>query len=59
MVRTIRRLEDPEGVAARQTASLAGLALTLALIVAGLFLVDVLRGQAVVQSAAMTEFQSF
>jgi predicted metal-binding membrane protein len=49
MVRTARILEDPELAADRQTASLAGLALTLALVVAGLFLVDTLRARALQQ----------
>jgi hypothetical protein len=53
MVRSIRILEDSEHVAARQTASLAALAITLALVVAGLFLVDVLRTSAVQQDCAL------
>jgi hypothetical protein len=40
------RREDSESVFARQTASLAALALTLALVVAGLFLVNALRAPA-------------
>jgi predicted metal-binding membrane protein len=49
MVRTARIPEDPDLAAARQTASLAGLALTLALVVAGLFLVQTLREAAIRQ----------
>jgi hypothetical protein len=46
MVVVARIPEDPELVANRQTASLAALALLLALIVASLFLVDHLRLEA-------------
>ena len=53
MVRTLRILEDPDHVADRQTASLAALAVTLALVVAGLFLIDVLRAAAAVQDCAL------
>jgi hypothetical protein len=54
MVRTARIVEDPERAAARQTSSLAALAVTLALIVAGLYLVDVLRTMALQQDCALT-----
>jgi hypothetical protein len=40
------RRQDSESAVARQTASLAALALTLALVVAGLFLVNALRAPA-------------
>ena len=53
MVRTARFHEDPELAAERQTASLAGLALTLALVVAGLFLVETLRAEALRQDCAL------
>ena len=52
MVRTRRFVEDPELAASRQTASLAALAITLALVVAGLFLVDTLRAAAAQQDCA-------
>ncbi len=54
MVRTARILEDPDRAAARQTNSLAALAVTLALIVAGLYLVDVLHTMALQQDCALT-----
>ncbi len=38
-----RASEDPDTAASRQTGSLAALALTLLLVVTGLYLVDVLR----------------
>jgi hypothetical protein len=53
MVRSARIFEDPDHAAARQTASLAALAITLALVVAGLFLVDVLRTCAMQQDCAL------
>jgi hypothetical protein len=53
MVRTARTFEDPELAAERQTASLAGLAVTLALVVAGLFLVETLRAEALRQDCAL------
>jgi hypothetical protein len=53
MVRTARSLEDPELAANRQTNSLAALAITLCLVVAGLFLVDVLRTTALQQDCAL------
>ena len=53
MVRRVRILEDPELAAARQTASLAALAVSLALIVAGLYLIDVLRANAEAQDCAL------
>jgi hypothetical protein len=53
MVRSVRIFEDPDQAAARQTASLAALAITLALVVAGLFLVDVLRADALQQDCAL------
>ncbi len=53
MVRAARILEDPELAAERQTASLAGLALTLALVVTGLFLVETLRAEATSQDCAL------
>jgi len=53
MVRTARSLEDPDQAAARQTSSLAALAITLALVVAGLYLVDVLRSTAAQQDCAL------
>jgi hypothetical protein len=52
MVRTTRIFEDPDCAAARQTRSLAALAITLALVVAGLYLVDVLRTAAIQQDCA-------
>jgi hypothetical protein len=54
MVRTARSLEDPDQAAARQTSSLAALAITLALVVVGLFLVDVLRAIQALQDCALT-----
>ena len=59
MVRTLRTLEDPDCVADRQTRSLAALAVTLALVVAGLFLIDVLRAAAAVQDCALTGCHTF
>ena len=57
MVRTARSLEDPDQAAARQTSSLAALAITLALGVVGLFLVDVLRANQALQDCALTAFR--
>jgi hypothetical protein len=54
MVRTLRRLEDPELAAERQTTSLAALAITLALVVASLYLVHALRTQAEQQDCILT-----
>ncbi len=54
MVRTLRRLEDPELAAERQTKSLAALAITLALVVASLYLVHALRDQAALQDCLLT-----
>jgi hypothetical protein len=54
MVRTGRIPEDPDHAAARQTSSLAALAVTLVLIVAGLYLVDQLRMMAAQQDCALT-----
>jgi len=54
MVRVARILEDPDQVADRQTASLAALALLLALIVTGLFLVERLRIEALRQDCLLT-----
>jgi hypothetical protein len=54
MVRSARIYEDPDQAAARQTASLAALAVTLSLIVAGLYLVDVLRATASQQDCLLT-----
>jgi hypothetical protein len=54
MVRTLRLLEDPDLAAERQTASLAGLAVTLALVVAGLFLIETLHAAAQQQDCAAT-----
>jgi hypothetical protein len=59
MVRIARSLEDPDHVAERQTRSLAALAVTLALVVAGLFLVDVLRAEAAVQDCALVGCRVF
>jgi hypothetical protein len=59
MVRTARILEDPDSAAARQTSSLAALAITLALVVLGLFLVDVLRTNAAQQDCALVGCHSF
>jgi hypothetical protein len=53
MVRSLRLLEDPDLTAARQTNSLAALAVTLGLVVAGLYLVDVLRATSAAQDCAM------
>ena len=53
MVRGLRILEDPDLAAARQTNSLAALALTLGRVVAGLYLVDVLRTTAAEQDCAL------
>jgi hypothetical protein len=54
MVRTLRRLEDPELTAQRQTASLAALAVTLGLVVGGLYLVQTLRTLADQQDCLLT-----
>ena len=54
MVRAARPLEDPELTAQRKTASLAALAVTLALVVGGLYLVDVLRIQSTEQDCILT-----
>ncbi len=53
MVLSARIPEDPEQVAARQSASLGGLAVTLALVVAGLFLVQTLRTEAARQDMCL------
>ena len=53
MVRTARIPEDPDLVAERQTASLAGLAISLGLIVAGLFLIQTLHAAALRQDCAV------
>ena len=45
--------ETPEIVDRRRTDSLAALALTLLLVVVGLYLVDVLRAQAAVQDCVL------
>ena len=58
MVRTARILEDPDLAANRQTRSLAALALTLGLVVAGLFLVDVLRANVAQQDCALLRCQA-
>ena len=52
MVGTARNLEDPEHGAERRTASLAALAVALALIVAGLYVIDQLRAAAAWQDCA-------
>lgn len=54
MVRTARVFEDPQVAADRQTNSLAALALTLALIVLGLYLVNVLRDRAEFQDCLLS-----
>ena len=54
MVRSVRIHEDPDQAAARQTASLAALAVTLGLIVAGLYLTNVLRANAAEQDCVLT-----
>ncbi len=54
MVRSIRLLEDPDQTASRQTTSLAALAVTLGLVVAGLYLTDVLRADAAQQDCAIS-----
>jgi hypothetical protein len=54
MVRVARIPEDPELVANRQTASLAALALLLALVVTALFLVERLRLEAQRQDCLLT-----
>lgn len=46
--------EGPERAARRQTGSLAGLAMTLLLVVIGLFLVDQLRAEAAVQDCVLS-----
>jgi hypothetical protein len=53
MVRTAPAHEDPELTSARQTGSLAALALSLALVVAGLYLVDALRANAAFQDCVL------
>jgi hypothetical protein len=53
MVRIARISEDPDQADARQTSSLAALAVTLALVVAGLFLIDVLRANQAIQDCAL------
>jgi hypothetical protein len=53
MVSTWRIREDPDLAADRQTSSLAALALLLALVVAGLFLVDRLRIEAARQDCLL------
>ena len=54
MVRTARRFEDPDLTAARQSNSLAALAVSLALVVAGLYVIDVLRANTAVQDCALS-----
>jgi hypothetical protein len=54
MVRTWHVPEDPDLVANRQTASLAALALSLALVVAGLFLIGHLRAAAARQDCLLS-----
>lgn len=51
MVRTTRHQQSESE---RQSASLAGLALTLLLVVAGLYLIDALRWQASVQDCVLS-----
>jgi hypothetical protein len=58
MVRIARITENPDQAAARQTSSLAALAITLALVVAGLFLIDVLRANQAIQDCALTACRS-
>jgi hypothetical protein len=53
MVGFARIHEDPDLAADRQTASLAALALMLGLVVAGLFLIDRLRTEAIRQDCAL------
>jgi hypothetical protein len=54
MVRTARLLEDPDLAAARQSTSLAALAVTLALVVVGLYLINVLRADAALQDCLLS-----
>jgi hypothetical protein len=54
MVRSMRLFEDPEVAASRQSASLAALAVTLGLVVTGLYLIDVLRADAAEQDCALS-----
>jgi len=54
MVATGRLPEDPETAANRQTASLAALAVTLALVVGGLYLIDTLRHTAELQDCLLS-----
>lgn len=54
MVRTLRSFEDPDAAANRQTASLAALAVILALVVGGLYLVQTLRNAADLQDCLMS-----
>jgi hypothetical protein len=54
MVRAARIVEDPDLAAQRQTTSLAALAVSLALVVGGLYLVDVLRAQAAEQDCLLS-----
>jgi hypothetical protein len=54
MVRSMRLFEDPEVAASRQSTSLAALAVTLGLVVAGLYLIDVLRADAAQQDCALS-----
>ncbi len=49
----VRTHEDPDLTAARQTMSLAALAFALGLVVAGLYLVDVLRADAALQDCVL------
>jgi hypothetical protein len=53
MVRTAPRYEAPELTAARQTTSLAALAVTLGLVVAGLYLVNTLRAEGALQDCVL------
>jgi hypothetical protein len=53
MVATDNIPEDPDLAALRQTKSLAALAMTIFLVVAGLYLVDVLRANAAMQDCAL------
>ncbi len=54
MVRTARNLEDPDLAASRQSSSLAALAVSLALVVGGLYLIDTLREQAAQQDCVLS-----
>ncbi len=52
-----RRIEAPEQAANRQTDSLAALAVTLFLVVVGLYLIDRLRAQAEYQDCVLSGHQ--